>query len=67
MSRYIDADALKEKIGNTAFLKPELFKKFYPNKSVPKMIKSGQIQIGDYVGYSGKGYHIIWSAGVDDE
>lgn len=35
----------------------ELFKVFYPNKSVPKMIKSGQIQIGDMVGYSGKGYH----------
>lgn len=35
----------------------ELFKLLYPKKSVIAMIKSGEIQIGDYVGYYGKGYH----------
>lgn len=58
---YFYLHPTKKKIsGNRAeYVKkhPEKFKLFYPNKSVPKMIKSGEIQIGDMVGYSGKGYH----------
>ena len=36
---------------------PELFKLMYPHKYLIDMIKSGELQIGDYVGFGGKGYH----------
>lgn len=67
--KYVYYHPTKKKIsGNYAsYVKnhPELFKLWYPHKKLTTMVKNGELQPGDFVGFGNPGYHSMVYLGLN--